>query len=241
MDSLKGLPAERRQSRKRGLKKAIESKKLARQPFREYRKFIQGHYDGIAGKLTGFTGLVTGHEALAGRLIRPSAFDVRGSKRILDAGCGNGRYSRFLLRWADPDAFIAAFDLSQRMLKRARRRLHSPRISHVAADLTRIPFPTGFFDAVVCGYVLEHLPDPRPGLAELARVMRSGGKLLLLVTEDTLTGSMCSRMWHCRTYNRYELERISRECGLRWHRPHFFSKFHAMLHLGGIIIEMRRE
>src|SRR5437870_8559763 len=213
---------------KRGLKRALESKKVSRQPFGEYRKFIQGHYDGIAGKLTGLTGLVTGHEALAGRLIRPSAFDVRGCKRILDAGCGNGRYSKFIMRWADPDAFIAGFDLSQRMLKRARRRVHATRINHVAADLTKIPFASGLFDAVVCGYVLEHLPDPRPGLAELARVMRSGGKLLLLVTEDTFTGSMCSRMWHCRTYNRLELQRICGECGLRWHRPYFFSKLHAV-------------
>src|SRR5438309_12059344 len=104
-------------SGKRGLKGAIESKKVTRQPFREYRKFIQGHYDGIAGKLTGFTGLVTGHETLAGRLIRPSAFDVRGCKRILDVGCGNGRYSKFLLRWADSDATITGVDLSQRMLR----------------------------------------------------------------------------------------------------------------------------
>src|SRR5436305_6222149 len=213
---------------KRGLKGAIESKKLKRQPFREYRKFIQGHHDGIAGKLTSFTGLVTGHEALAGRLIRPSAFDVRGCKRILDAGCGNGRYSKFLLRWADPDAFIAGFDLSQRMLTRARRRLDSTRVLHVAADLTKLPFASAFFDAVVCGYVLEHLPDPRPGLSELARVTRPGGKILLLATEDTFTGSMCSRMWHCRTYNRRELERVCRECGLRWQRPHYFSKLHAM-------------
>src|ERR1700682_3478809 len=113
MDSLKVVPSSGRghHSRKRGLKEAIQSKKMTRQPFREYRKFIQGHYDGIAGKLTRFTGLVTGHEALAGRLIRPSGFDVRGCKRILDAGCGNGRYSRFLLRWADADAHITGFDL----------------------------------------------------------------------------------------------------------------------------------
>src|SRR5437763_17055102 len=106
---------------KRGLKRAIESKKMARQPLGEYRKFIQTHYDGLAGKLTGFTGLVTGHETLAGRLIHPTAFDVRGCKHILDAGCGNGRYTRFLLKRADADATIAAFDLSQRMLKRSRR------------------------------------------------------------------------------------------------------------------------
>src|ERR1700690_105723 len=126
-------------SPKKGLQRALESKKPRRQAFADYRRFVQRHYDGFAGKLTSFTGLVTGHETLAGRLIRPSAFDVRGCKRILDAGCGNGRYSKFLLRWADADAMIAGFDLSQRMLKRARRRLHSQRVSHVAADLTKIP------------------------------------------------------------------------------------------------------
>ena len=50
------------------------------------------------------TGIITGHEALAGRLLRPGGFDVRGCKHILDAGCGNGRYTRFLLEQADPDA-----------------------------------------------------------------------------------------------------------------------------------------
>jgi SAM-dependent methyltransferase len=227
--------------KRNGLKSALESKKLRRHSFLDYRRFIQGHYDGLAGKLTGFTGLVTGHETLAGRLIRPSAFDVRGCKRILDAGCGNGRYTRFLLREADPDALITAFDLSQRMLTRARARLRSPRVSHVAADLTRLPYPDGFFDAGVCGWVLEHLPDPVPGLRELARVLGPGAKLLLLVTEDTLTGSMCSRMWHCRTHNRAELRRLCQQCGLVWVRPLWFSRLHALLRLGGIIVELRRE
>src|SRR6516225_491460 len=99
--------------RRKGIKGALESKKLRRQSFADYRRFIRGHYDGLAGKLTGFTGLVTGHEALAGRLIGPRAFDIRGCKHILDAGCGNGRYTRFLLRQADSDAHITCFDLSQ--------------------------------------------------------------------------------------------------------------------------------
>jgi SAM-dependent methyltransferase len=223
-----------------GLTAALESKEPKRRSFLDYRRFVQHHYDGLPGALTAVTGLVTGHEALAGRLIRPTAFDVRGCKRILDAGCGNGRYSRFLLRHADADAVITSFDLSPRMLDRARKRLRNDRVSHVVADLTKLPYPDGHFDAIVCGWVLEHLPDPRPGLRELARVLGPGGKLLLMVTEDTFTGAMCSRMWHCRTHNRSELRQICAECGLHWEREHWFSRLHAACRLGGIIVELRR-
>src|SRR5215471_19226044 len=110
-------------SRHKGLRGALESAEPRRRSFDAYRRFIQNHYDGLPGALTSVTGLLTGHEALAGRLIRPEAFDVRGCKRILDAACGNGRYSRFLLRHADADARLTAFDLSPKMLLRARARL----------------------------------------------------------------------------------------------------------------------
>src|SRR6516225_5647494 len=91
-------------SPRKGVAAALESRQPQRRSFLDYRGFIKNHYDGLPGKLTAVTGLLTGHEALAGRLIRKGGFDVRGYKRILDAGCGNGRYSRFLLRHADPDA-----------------------------------------------------------------------------------------------------------------------------------------
>jgi len=224
-----------------GLGGVLESKEPQRRSFLDYRTFIQNHYDGLPGKLTAVTGFVTGHETLAGRLIRPDAFDVRGCKSILDAGCGNGRYSKFLLRHADADARITAFDLSQNMLARARQRLASERVTHAAADLTRLPYADASFDAVVCGWVLEHLPDPKVGLSDLARVMRPGGKMLLLVTEDTLTGAMCSRMWHCRTHNRERLKQVCLECGLAFVRDHWFSSMHRWFHLGGIIIELRRQ
>lgn len=223
-----------------GLSGALESKDPHRQPFEQYRAKVRDHYDGFAGALTAVTGFLTGHEALADRLIRPDRFDVRGCKHILDAGCGNGRYSKFLLKWADPDAVITGFDYSQQMLHRASARLKNPRVSHVAADLTRLPYADQSFDAVVCGWVLEHLPDPRPGLRELARVLWPGGKLLLMVTEDTLAGAACSRLWHCRTYNRAELRRVAEECGLTWHEELWFSKLHRRLRLGGIIVELRR-
>src|SRR5438093_11778499 len=106
---------------------SLESKEPRRRSFADYRRFIQHHYDGLPGALTALTGVVTGHEALAGRLIRPGQFDVRGCKRILDAGCGNGRYTRFLVEQADADALITGFDYSQKMLGRARARLGGDR------------------------------------------------------------------------------------------------------------------
>ncbi len=225
---------------KSALVSALESKQQKKRSISDYKQFVRHHYDGLPGALTQVTGLITGHEALAGRLIRPGGFDVRGCKSILDAGCGNGRYSLYLLRHADPDARLTAFDLSVNMLARARRRLAGDRVTFAAADLTRLPYPDAAFDAVVCGWVLEHLPDPRPGLRELARVMRSGGKLLLMCTEDTFTGAWCSRLWHCRTYNRAELREACAECGLAWGRELWFSPLHERLRLGGIIVELRR-
>jgi len=222
------------------IQKAIESKQHRKRSFPEYRSFIQHHYDGIAGKLTSLSGLLTGHALLAGQVLKPTAFDLTGCKRILDAGCGNGRNCKYILRRADGDAILCAFDLSQRMLKRAKRRLRSKRIHYVAADLTRLPYGDGYFDAVVCGWVLEHLPDPRPGLRELTRILRPGGKMLLMTTEDTLAGAMCSSLWHCRTYNRRELRQVSEECGLFWRRPLYFTKLHRIFRIGGIVVELRR-
>ncbi len=227
-------------SKPRGLNAALESSKPRNRPFLDYRRFVQRHYDGLPGALTAVTGLITGHEALAGRLIRPGAFDIRGRKNILDAACGNGRHSRFLLRRADPDAKLTSFDLSSKMLERARMRLRSKRVSYTVADLTQLPYADGTFDAIVCGWVLEHLPDPRPGLRELGRVLAPGGQLLLLCTEDTLTGAICSRLWHCRTYNRAMLYAACAECGLACNRELWFSGLHRMLRMGGIIVELRR-
>jgi ubiquinone/menaquinone biosynthesis C-methylase UbiE len=210
------------------------------QAFGEYRRWVQQHYDGLPGALTTITGFLTGHELFAGRVIRPGAFDVRGCKRILDAACGDGRYSRFLLRRADPDAVLTSFDLSRGMLHRARTRLHSDRVALVAADLTRLPYADAAFDAIVCGWVLEHLPDPAPGLRELARVLRPDGKLLLLTTEDTSLGWVCGRLWNCKTYNRAKLRQTCQQCGLRWQRDLWFSHVHRALHMGGVVAELTR-
>ena len=189
------------------LSRLLQSKDPERRDPDEYQEFVKGHYDGPYGWFTVVMGYLNGHESLAGRLFEPGAFDLTGCKRILDAGCGNGRYLRIMLKQADADAQLVGFDLSQGMLRRARNRLKSDRPQLLAADLTRLPYRDAAFDALVCGWVLEHLPDPAIGLRELARVVKPGGKILLLTTEDSLLGAISSRFYHSRTYRRADLRR----------------------------------
>ena len=175
------------------------------------------------------------------RLLRERKFDLRGAKQILDVGSGAGQIAQHLLKYADLDASLTCFDLSFEMLRRARNRLKSSVPQHLVADLTRLPFAEGAFDCVTCGYVLEHLPDARSGLTELARVMRPGSRMLLLTTEDTFSGGWTSRFWCCRTYNRQEVYRTCHDLGLELNKELWFTRMHKVFLRGGICVELIKQ
>lgn len=227
--------------RKPVLNRLVENGLIGRVSFDEYRDKVRDVYDGPQGALLATCSLLSLHTPLGARLFKERKFDLRGAKRILDVGSGAGQIARHLINFSDKDAELVCFDLSHEMLRRARNRLHSDRPRFVVADLTRLPFADASFDRVTCGYVLEHLPDPRVGLAELSRVMEPGAKMLLLTTEDTFSGAWTSRMWCCRTYNRRELAQICGEVGLAWHRELWFTPMHKALRAGGICVELIKE
>ncbi|MGH3256152.1 MAG: class I SAM-dependent methyltransferase [Streptosporangiaceae bacterium] len=105
------------------------------------------------------------------------AGDVAG-RRILDAGCGSGPLSAALL---DQGAIVTGVDSSAKMLELARRRLGADANLQVA-DLGRpLPFPDGAFDDVIASLVLHYLEDWGPALAELRRVLKPGGRLIVSV------------------------------------------------------------
>jgi demethylmenaquinone methyltransferase/2-methoxy-6-polyprenyl-1,4-benzoquinol methylase len=197
-------------------------------------------YGGRQGALLATASKVSLHVPLGRRLIRTRQFDVRGMKSILDVGSGAGQIAAHLLEFADPDARLTCVDLSQPMLCRARRRLKSKRPTFIAADLAALPLADGSFDGVTCGYVLEHLPDPADGLRELGRVLRPGGRMLLLTTEDNFAGAWTSRLWCCRTYNRDELMRLCESLGLRWKKELWFTPLHRAIRAGGICVEIEK-
>jgi SAM-dependent methyltransferase len=101
--------------------------------------------------------------------------DVAG-KRVLDAGCGHGRYTEWLLeRGAD----VLAVDKSSEMVERAKRRVDGR--ADVRQDDIGTPLEfadDGEFDGVVSGLALHYVEDWRPTVAEFARVLRPGGFLV---------------------------------------------------------------
>lgn len=99
--------------------------------------------------------------------------------RLLDAGCGDGRYFGTLA--SAPPGHVVATDISERILATAAAtaRRDGLGVELVRANMERLPFPDGDFDVVFSSQVIEHLLDPAAGARELARVLRPGGRLVL--------------------------------------------------------------
>ncbi len=100
---------------------------------------------------------------------------LRPGLRILDAGCGRGGVVEQLggegNLWVGVDPDLTSL---------VEHRLTPDHLPRAAALLERLPFTSDSFDLIVSSWVLEHLPDPASAFVELARVLRSGGHLIVL-------------------------------------------------------------
>ena len=100
------------------------------------------------------------------------------AKNVLDIGCASGFYAKYAL---DNGANVTAVDISKVMTERLSTRIKSVKLTIFCADIAK-PMPfliSNVFDCVICSLILHYIKDWEPLLAELHRVMKKGGRLVI--------------------------------------------------------------
>jgi SAM-dependent methyltransferase len=122
--------------------------------------------------------------------------EPRASGRILDVACGTGYGSAMLARRGQ----VSGLDKESAAVALAHHR--APEIDFRACVLPPIPFPDRTFDVVVTFETLEHIEDDEAYIAEIHRVLKPGGQLLLSTPNAAVSspGGSPSNPWHVREY-----------------------------------------
>ena len=107
------------------------------------------------------------------------AVDLQPGHRLVDVACGTGIVARTARREFGDGVDVTGVDLNQAMLEVARR--VEPGIEWVEGDAAALPMEPDTFDAATCQMAFMFFPDRRTALAEMARVVRPGGRLAALV------------------------------------------------------------
>ncbi len=136
---------------------------------------VAGRYD-LMNDLMSF-GLHRAWKAFAVAVARP-----RAGERVLDVAAGSGDLALALGRRVGPQGEVWLTDVNRRMLERGRDRLldAGARAPAVQCDAERLPFPAGYFDCVTVGFGLRNMTRKAVALAEMARVLKPGGRLVVL-------------------------------------------------------------
>jgi arsenite methyltransferase len=114
-------------------------------------------------------------------------FGAAPGERLLDLGCGPGLLAVELAEEVGPDGHVTALDPSEPMLAIVREEVAArdleQRVTVRVGDAHELPFEAGTFDGVVAVQVLEHLDDVLGALAEIRRVLRDEGRLVVIDTD----------------------------------------------------------
>jgi arsenite methyltransferase len=119
-------------------------------------------------------------DILRRRALVHDAFGASPGERVLDAGCGPGFYVAETLERVGPEGSVVGVDASEAMLAlSAKRCAGHANVSFHQCDVTALPVADADFDRALSVQVLEYVADIPAALAELKRVLRPGGRLLL--------------------------------------------------------------
>ena len=141
---------------------------------------VRRMFDRIAPVYDLMNSLMTGGLDQRWRRDAVRAARIGHGMRVLDVACGTGRLARLAARRVGSSGRVVGVDASTGMLRRARRSAGDAAVEYRLADALALPFPDASFDAATIGFGLRNLADYGRGLGELRRVVRPGGRVVVL-------------------------------------------------------------
>jgi SAM-dependent methyltransferase len=178
--------------------KTLFGKRAARQTTPELRQRIRAHSTGRPP-----TRSASRHHRPA-HLSRPviaGTWDL--AARVLDVGCGKGRFAR-VFNERQPEAELWGLDISEEMLRYVPAGIHTK-----AGSMTELPFDTGFFDGAYATESLEHAVEIEKAVAEIYRVLKPGGRIAIIDKNAEQWGRLETPEWE-KWFTRKELELLLR-------------------------------
>jgi demethylmenaquinone methyltransferase/2-methoxy-6-polyprenyl-1,4-benzoquinol methylase len=139
---------------------------------------VQAMFDRLASRYDVVNSILSGGSDARWRRRTARMARLRAGGRALDVACGSGKLTRELARAMGSAGLVVGLDFSAGMLRVASsQRSGSP---YVRADALCLPFADGVFDAATVAFGLRNFTDPEHGLREMARVLKPGGRALVL-------------------------------------------------------------
>jgi demethylmenaquinone methyltransferase/2-methoxy-6-polyprenyl-1,4-benzoquinol methylase len=159
------------------------------QPQRESADFaqqVQGMFDRVAGRYDLLNSVMTAGLHHGWRAKAADRAEVGPGDAVLDVCCGTGDLAFELARRVVPGGHVVGCDFSESMLDLAREKADGAPVRFEWADALQLPYDDRRFDAVTVGFGVRNLSDLDRGLAEMRRVLRPGGRLVVLeITQPT--------------------------------------------------------
>ncbi len=162
-------------------------------PFTEKASRVRGVFDSVADKYDLMNDLMSGGMHRLWKRYTLSRTALRPGMRALDVAGGTGDLARGMAKQVGPKGEVVLSDINAAMLANGRRRLIDAgvldNVRFVQLDAESVPFPDAHFDCVTIGFGLRNVTDKAAALAEMRRVLKPGGRLLVLeFSKPTLPG-----------------------------------------------------
>ena len=148
----------------------------------EKARKVAGVFDSVAPSYDLMNDLMSAGMHRAWKAFAIAIAAIRTGERVLDVASGSGDLARVFARRAGPEGEVWLTDINRAMLARGRDRLldEGRALPLAQCDAERLPFRADYFDCVSVAFGLRNMTHKKAALAEMRRVLKPGGRLLVL-------------------------------------------------------------